>query len=524
MKNKIKCIGIIVFVSVIGFSLTVCGDDGDKNPYIPTTTTTELTGTVSITGIAMVGETLTADITDLSGTGTVTYKWKRGDTNIGTNNNTYVVVEADLDSTITVSVTRIGYSGTITSDPTAIVVAAGTPELTGTVTINGTAMVGKTLTASTSGLNGSGTLTYQWKRGTTNIGTNNSSYVIVDADVGSTITVTVSRAGYAGTKTSAPTAVVVRPYWTIVTNSTFGSSDFIYSVTYGGATGQEKFVAVGASGKMAYSADGKTWTAVNNSTFSSTGIIRDVIYDNQFIAVGASGKMAYSSDGITWTAIITSAFDSYTTIYGIAANIYYYVAVGADGKMAYCTSSSSSAPTTWTTVTSTFGAIAINSVASTGAMGSTWIAVGANGKMARCNNSTPTSWTAVTDSTFGTTAINDVAYGGDNFVAVGNSGKMAYSTDRGFTWTAVTNSTFGTNAIRSVAWNGGTKGYGGMFVAVGSEGKAAYSADGITWTAVTDGSFGYEDIYNVAFHYSISSAKIGVAVGSGGKIAYNINE
>jgi hypothetical protein len=37
------------------------------------------------------------------------------------------------------------------------------------------------------------------------------------------------------------------------------------------------------------------------------------------------------------------------------------------------------------------------------------------------------TWTAVTDSTFGSSEINGIAYGGGKFVAVGEDGKMAYS-------------------------------------------------------------------------------------------------
>jgi hypothetical protein len=514
MKNTFKCIGIIVFITVIGFSLTVCGGGNDNGggPYVPPVEPgPELTGTVSITGTAKVGETLTADITGLGGTGTVTYQWKQGTTSIGTNSNSYIAVEADIGSTITVTVKRAGYSGSITSDPTAAVVAAAPPELTGTVTISGTAIVGNTLTASTYSLNGSGTLTYQWKRGTADIGTNSSSYVIVDADVGSTITVTVTRAGYTGSKTSDPTAAVVRPYWTVVTNSTFASNDIIRSVVYG----KNNFVAVGVEGKMAYSPDGKTWTAVTNTTFDGSLITSVAGGSSKLVAVGGQGKMAYSPDGITWTAVTTSTFTS--AINSVATNLNSWVAAGNDGRMAQSTNGE-----TWTAVAdSKFGADNINCVA-TGMMHSGFVAVGASGKIAY-SNSDGTSWTLVTNSTFGTTAINSVAYKGSNnfFVAVGNSGKMAYSEDDGVTWTAVTNSPFGTTAIRSVAWNGGY-GNSGMFIAVGNEGKTAYSTDGKTWTAVTDGTFGYNDIYYVAFKGSTSITC--VAVGSGGKIAYNTSE
>jgi hypothetical protein len=40
--------------------------------------------------------------------------------------------------------------------------------------------------------------------------------------------------------------------WTAVADSTFGYSNSIYGIAYGGASGSEKFVAVGVLGNMAY--------------------------------------------------------------------------------------------------------------------------------------------------------------------------------------------------------------------------------------------------------------------------------
>jgi hypothetical protein len=64
------------------------------------------------------------------------------------------------------------------------------------------------LTANTTVLGGSGTITYRWKRDTTDIGTNSSNYTVQSADIGATITVTVTRSGYSGSVTSTPTAAV----------------------------------------------------------------------------------------------------------------------------------------------------------------------------------------------------------------------------------------------------------------------------------------------------------------------------
>jgi hypothetical protein len=502
-------IGLIITVTV-----TRAGYFGSKTSN-PTTAVTaddipELTGTVSITGTAKVEETLIANIASLGGTGTVSYQWKAGTSNIGTDSNTYVVVEADIGLTITVTVTREGHTGSKTSNPTIAVVAADIPELTGTVSITGTAIVGQTLTANIYDLSGTGTVSYQWKAGTSSIGTDSDTYIVAETDIGLTITVIVTREGYTGSKTSDPTATVIRPYWTVVANSTFGT-DIIQSVAWGHGE-NKKFVAVGRSGKMAYSVDGKTWVAVANSTFDSNSFIMDVATNNgKWVAVGTMGRMAYSTDGITWAPVTTSTFDAGITC--IATNINIWVAAGVDGRMAY-----SSDGETWTRVEdSTFSGEWINSIA-TGPLSSRFVAVGTRGKIAY--SSYGESWFKVTDSTFGTSDINSVARGSKGYVAVGDSGKIAYSTDNGVTWTAVADSPFGSTAIRSVAW----RGVNDTFVAVGNYGETAYSTDnGVTWTAVTDGSFGFDSIYGIASNGDIPNT-IWVAVGSSGKIAYTGGE
>ena len=84
-------------------------------------------------------------------------------------------------------------------------------DLAGIVSITGTAKYGEELTANTSGITSPdplGELTYQWKRGATDIGTNSSTYTITSADIGETITVTVSATNYIGGLTSAATATV----------------------------------------------------------------------------------------------------------------------------------------------------------------------------------------------------------------------------------------------------------------------------------------------------------------------------
>jgi hypothetical protein len=225
-----------------------------------------LSGTVSITGTAVVGQTLTAVTTSLDGEGTISYQWKRGETTIGTNSGTYTVQVADLGSTITVTVTRPIYTGSVNSSTPAAVTAP----LTGTVTISGTAEVEQTLTADISALNGATTPTYQWKRGSTNVGTNSSTYTVQIADVGSTITVTVTRQYYTDSVSSLATATVPVPVLsgTVTISGTLKERQTLTAVT----------TALNGTGTLSYQ-----WKrgATNVGTNSSTYIV-------QFADVGST--------------------------------------------------------------------------------------------------------------------------------------------------------------------------------------------------------------------------------------------
>jgi len=75
-----------------------------------------LPGTVSITGIPQVGQTLAANTVNLGGTGTIYHQWLRGTLPIsGATSSTYLIHPADIGHTIAVIVTRAGNLGSVTS-------------------------------------------------------------------------------------------------------------------------------------------------------------------------------------------------------------------------------------------------------------------------------------------------------------------------------------------------------------------------------------------------------------------------
>ena len=188
------------------------------------------TGLPTIGGTAQVGETLTAStsgIADQDGldNASFSYQWLADDSAIpDATGSTYTLVAADQGKTIKVRVSftdNADNEETLTSAATAAVAARPNSLATGAPTISGTAQVGETLTADTSGIaDGDGldnvSYSYQWIRSDgsndTDIeGEKSSTYTLVPADQGKTIKVKVSftdDANNVETLTSAATAAV----------------------------------------------------------------------------------------------------------------------------------------------------------------------------------------------------------------------------------------------------------------------------------------------------------------------------
>ena len=173
------------------------------------------TGAPTINGTAQVGDTLTADTTGiadadgLSGA-TYSYQWIANDGTADTDiadatDSSYTLVAADDGKTIKVEMSFTDDAGnreTLTSTATSSVAARPNSPATGAPTISGTAQVGETLTADTTGIGDADGLTnvsysYQWIRndGSSDTGITDaadSSYTLVAADDGKTIKVRVS--------------------------------------------------------------------------------------------------------------------------------------------------------------------------------------------------------------------------------------------------------------------------------------------------------------------------------------------
>lgn len=138
---------------------------------------------------------------------------------------------------------------------------------------------------------------------------------------------------------------------------------------------------------------------------------------------------------------------------------------------------------------------------------SLWVAAGDAGTLSTSTNP-ESSWTTRT-SNFGVTRINALTFGGNLFLAGGDSGQLRTSTDA-ITWTTRT-SGFGSSAIRALSWNGS------LFIAAGAGGNLTTSTDGVTWTARTS-NMGGNDILCITPSQSVQGylgyvPAVGVAIG-----------
>jgi uncharacterized repeat protein (TIGR02543 family) len=118
-----KNVSVLALLAILAGALIVSCDTDSPTGSIPG----ELTGIVSISGTARVYEILSADTSGLDGAGLVSYQWNEADADDpdagwtaidGATGRTYTLVAENESKYITVTVTRAGCFGSLTSQPT----------------------------------------------------------------------------------------------------------------------------------------------------------------------------------------------------------------------------------------------------------------------------------------------------------------------------------------------------------------------------------------------------------------------
>jgi hypothetical protein len=234
--------------------------------------------------------------------------------------------------------------------------------------------------------------------------------------------------------------------WTIQTS---GTTRELYSVAWG----DNLFVAVGDSGTILTSSNGTSWKVYSAGT---ANWLHGVLWaDNQFIAVGGNGTVVTSPDGIAWTSRASGTTSDFLGItFGGASGK--FVAVGGYLSPAIFTSSNGIA---WAGVTTSATPYMLNEVAWNG---TSFVAIGDSGAI--ITSADGSTWTSQVSGTTGTLA--DVIWAAGQFVIVGHEGIGVFgpilTSPTGITWTARTSST--TQWLYGVTWGNS------LFVAVGTEG------------------------------------------------------
>lgn len=104
------------------------------------------------------------------------------------------------------------------------------------------------------------------------------------------------------------------------------------------AYGDEKYVAVGKNGGIAYSEDGINWNTAVAGSYTWTNVVYG---DGKFVAAGSSGHTAYSEDGINWVTyqpgsssrtIDCIAYGEGKFVASYSLDTYSYILISTDGK------------------------------------------------------------------------------------------------------------------------------------------------------------------------------------------------
>ncbi|HYG58777.1 MAG TPA: hypothetical protein VD902_12030, partial [Symbiobacteriaceae bacterium] len=291
------------------------------------------------------------------------------------------------------------------------------------------------------------------------VGTGRAETGLTDSGLVWTSRQSGSREWFHGIAAGAGSVVVVGDNGEIVTSAdgnkwsrrTSGTVSNLTDVAYGGG----KFVAVGAEGAVLTSDNGSSWSRQKAGTQNQ---FNGVAYGGgRFVAAGNAGTLLTSVDGTAWTAV-ASVPD--VKLYGIAHGGGLFVAVGYEGTVL-----TSADGLSWTTRSS--GTTAYLSGVAYG--NGRFLAVGEGDTV--LSSPDGKSWTKHNPAGMGGFGLWSVAYGNDQFMAVGGIGNIL-STRDGAEWVRHdTGQVF--SFLEDVAF------VGGQFVAVGNDGTIRTSGSAV---------------------------------------------
>jgi Immunoglobulin domain/PA14 domain len=174
------------------------------------------------------GQTATFTVV-ASGAAPLTYQWKRGTSNVGTNSATLSIPNAQTANAGSYTCVVTNSVGAATSNAATLTVN-NAPFIT-KHPVSVIVMTGQTATL-TVAASGTAPLTYQWKQGTTNVGTNSATLSIANAqaaNAGSYTCVVTNSAGTAAsnaatlTVSATSSGLVLHEWWNGISGTTVAS-------------------------------------------------------------------------------------------------------------------------------------------------------------------------------------------------------------------------------------------------------------------------------------------------------------
>lgn len=205
-------------IELLKFSDSAVRFDYTSSKWVPIIINNPPLGSVLINGTPIQGQVLTAtnSLNDLDGLGTIGYQWLRNDNLISDATvSNYTLTASDVDKAISVQASYTDLKGTaesVTSSSVTVAAPINYPP-TGNVSISGTAQQNQTLTATNTlaDLNGLGAISYSWLINGAVV-SNQSSYVLMQNDVGKNVSVTASYMdGLDKLESVSSTSILVQP-------------------------------------------------------------------------------------------------------------------------------------------------------------------------------------------------------------------------------------------------------------------------------------------------------------------------
>ena len=295
---------------------------------------------VTISGTATQGQTLTAGVHDVDVvTGAITYQWKRGSTDIGTDSE-YVLLQGDVGSTITVNAQYTDGKSTsknLTSAATGVVINANDSGLVDISLTGAVLAVGREITATVRDDDGlPGEITYTWRSlccALARASGSDASYLLRQSDVGYSMEVTATYTDtYGNVESPSITTggtVIALPTMNITAvdanddavTSGMVTTDQSIKVTFTSSEATTDFseddITVDNGSLTSFTSQGSDATYTATFTATSDGETTLQVPDSQFTG-GATGNGNIASDLFSWT----STYNAYSeVIEDIAGNV-----------------------------------------------------------------------------------------------------------------------------------------------------------------------------------------------------------